>query len=168
MKILVAVAVILLFSLAGFAKAADYEERNKVIKALLNDIRKISMQIEFTSDPVVIILDKISTESELKEIWQEQIRNINNSMSCYEAWQNVVCNNDKIQYLLQGEEKKGLDSFFRTLGTGDKVSEKKNAEHIYELLDEISTRLNQETNNKKKLCKSLGTLIGIAIAILII
>lgn len=168
MKITAAALAVLLCTAIGYMKAEHIEDRLKMVNSFLNDIRHISMQIEFTSDPICIILDKICVNSELSGVWKELLRHINEGMSCCEAWKSVSQGEESLLSVLEAEEKAGLDNFFLTLGRSDKLTEKKNAEYTYTLLEDISARLKKNALSNKKVYKSVGVLIGIAIAILII
>ena len=141
MRIGAAILALALCTFIGYMKADKVKERMRTIDSFLRDIRQISMQIEFTSDPISIIIDKISKDSELAELWQEFLRHLNDGMSCSMAWTAASKSREDLIAVLANEERIGLDEFFSTLGRLDKASEKKNAEHIYKLLEDISSRL---------------------------
>ncbi|MBQ9949422.1 MAG: stage III sporulation protein AB [Clostridia bacterium] len=167
MRLAAAVLSVILCSVAGHMRAHKSEMRQAAVDEFLNDIRQISMQIEFTSDPICIIIDKISKNSKLRPMWQSFINCLNSGMTCTLAWHDVSESHD-LMSVLQDEEKDGLDNFFSTLGQTDKSTEKKNAEYVYKLLGNISERRKTAVQNEKKMYKSIGILAGIGVAIMII
>lgn len=168
MRLLAAALAAALCAFIGFMRAGRAQDRLKLINSFLSDIRKLSMQIEFTSDPICIIMDKISASSELSAIWNDILYCMNDGMTCKDAWDAATKNQDELLAALEREELTSLSDFFSTLGKTDKNTEKKNAEYAYKLLEDISARLNKKTEDSVKLCKSVGLLTGIGFAILII
>ena len=168
MKLISAGLIMLLCSVFGYMRSMRLGERLSLIDSFLGDIRKISMQIEFTSEPIGMVLEKIKSTSKLKTVWENMQRDITAGKSCEEAWGGLINSEFDELNCLQAEEKEKLGEFFACLGKADKKSERENARYAYETLDEISKRLKTETGNRQKLYKSLGALIGIGAAILII
>lgn len=168
MRLIAAALTVILCSIIGFLRSCRIEERLSLINYLLSDIRKLSIQLEFTSDPIVIIMDKIKASSKVREIWDGMMFYINEGMGCKDAWQKVACERDGVLCALEEEERAELQAFFDALGTSDIDSEKKNAAHTYKLLEDIKTRLEKDTEKKKSIYRRLGPLVGIAFAILII
>ena len=121
------------------AKAIVKEsDRLKTVDGFLNDIKKIALQIEFTGEPLEIIIDKIKETSALPKVWECMQTGIASGSSVKKAWEDVKC---PCLDRLGKEEKKTLDDFFCGLGMGNCESEKKNAGLVYGVLEDIRTRL---------------------------
>ena len=153
---------------AGFLRAYTIETRKKAVCALLHDITVLSEKIDYTAEPVSQILSRMRPSSETAGFWKDFSRELEKGRSCGAAWESAFSCCELLQTALNDDERAETDSFFRALGTGESSAEKKRAEHLCAVLEKTCERLEKDTQNRKKLCKSLGALSGLGLAILIL
>jgi stage III sporulation protein AB len=168
LKIIEIISVILLCSILGNIKARTFSKRVVELKNIKSALNIFKSKIEFTFEPISEIFNEISNSVYLGE---ENIFNLVNLIlnSNQEKYINLAWNKaiDTFKNNLNSEDKEILKMLSSNLGKSDKSGQISSIEVIDRFLD---TQINQaETEKAKntKLYKTLGTVVGCTIGILL-
>ena len=152
---------------AGYMRSYRMEERRRVIYALLSDCMMLTERIDYTAEPIAHILKNTRLSHETKLFWDTFINEIESGRECSFAWERAY-SSAALDGVLTDDEAGELGSFFTMLGRADRAGERKNAVHICEALKAACDRTDKDARTHIKLCRSLGALAGLGLAILII
>lgn len=164
LKIFILIMIIAICTLMGITKAKTYDNRVLELKKIKSALEVLKSKIDFTYEPIKEIFSEIS-----KIIYQDKnnifIRSTelmkNNNVN--ESWNIAVEENIN----LNKEDKETIKMFGKLLGKTDKTGQINEIEVTSKLLDNLIEKAEQEKNKNYKLFKSLGTIIGIGICIVL-
>jgi len=157
-------------ALAGDRASGRLKKRKLLLEAFLRDIRRISMLIKYTVQPLPVICDRLS-DSELFVFWQQFKEQIRLGSSSEIAWNHAMQTSyDALSslMLLKQEERSVMADFSKELGRTDTEAQLNNINMCLQLLEEIQISVQQEYQKKGRLFRSMGVLVGIAVTILVI
>ena len=152
----------------GYIKAKSYAMQRQAIKALKDDMRAVTVQINLTSQPLFSILERIKENSELSPLWSDMQYRLTNGDTCRESFVYALEKNEAICKLLQKQEKEDISVYFSTLGKADRQTERKAAEYVCDKLEIAYERIEAKTKKDEKLFKSIGALLGLGLAIVLL
>lgn len=164
-KIVISALIIYICAYLGMYKAKSYEIREKELKKLKNAFNFFRSKIEFTYEPIKDIFMQIS------KVLYENKNNIFLKCVSYleehtieNAW--IMAIEDGIKNL-EKEDKEILKMFGKLLGKTDKNGQISEIELTEKFLDKQIENAEFEKNKNSKLYKSLGTILGIGIIIIL-
>lgn len=166
----IAIAVsFLACSLCGFQNAFRLEKRSKLIGKLIATVRILSDSVELTRKPVAALI-RSCTQMPCYDLFERYAQSIENEKSSKDAWRETeIWMGEHAEYFRFCEdERNALGSYFEALSTSDGVWLKKAMEQASEQLLRIHEQAQAECARKGKVYRSLGVLIGAAIAILLV
>lgn len=164
-KLLLSALIIYICTYLGICKAKSYEIREKELKKIKNALNFFRSKIEFTQEPVKEIFMQIS-----KVIYENKTNIFLNCACNLEkeiadiAWNRAV---EETSENIKKEDKEILKMFGKLLGKTDKNGQISEIEVTQSFLEKQIQNAEFEKNKNSKLYKSLGTLFGIGIVIIL-
>lgn len=164
LKFLICMAIILICTYLGFEKAKKYEIRTIELQRIKNGFNFFKSKIEFTYEPIKDILDEISKTVYFDE--ENIFRKTNKYMEFLDvsqAWRKAIEEENKINT----EDKEILKQFGKLLGKTDKKGQISEIELSLNFTQSQIEKAEYAKRKNTKLYKSLGSLIGLGIAIIL-
>lgn len=164
-----ALIVLISGALIGFYQAAQYANRPKQIRQLIQALQRLETEINYGFTPLPEALKRISHSipepvSTIYAQAAEQLT-INNGRSTKESWQQVIADNWK-RSAMKASEMDIMLQVGSTLGISDRQDQIKHIHlAIYQLQGEEDTA-KEEQRRYEKMWKSLGVLGGALVVIL--
>ncbi len=164
-KMILLFGVLSLCTSIGILKAKSYENRVVELKKIKNALAVLKSKIEFTYEPIKDIFEEISQMVYAKQenIFQETLQKIEHA-GVTQSWNSAVEKNIN----LNKEDKDTIKMFGKLLGKTDKEGQINEIILTSQLLDTQIEKAEQEKQRNYKLFKTLGTVIGIGLCIILI
>lgn len=164
-KILILGTILVICTYIGILKAKSYDNRVLELKRVRSALEVLKSKIEFTYEPIKDIFEEISkiVYSEEKNIFQQTLKNINH-YGVTTSWNMAV--EEEIRLLK--EDKNTIKMFGKLLGKTDKSGQINEINVTSKLLDGLIEKAEQEKTKNYKLFKTLGSVVGIGICIILI
>ncbi len=146
-------------------KAKVYNNRVMELKKVKNSLEVLKSKIEFTYEPIQDIFQEISNivYANQANIFQETVENIG-KFGVTESWTRAVEKNAD----LNEEDKSTIKMFGKLLGKTDKSGQINEINVTSKLLDTQIEKAEQDKDKNYKLFKTLGTVVGIGLCIILI
>lgn len=165
LKIFIMGTIIYICSYLGFTKAKIFENRVIELKKIQTSLNMFKCKIEFTYEPIKDIFNEISTVvyENNDNIFKNTVKNLEN-YNVSQSWYISISNT---RAYLDFEDKETLKIMGKLLGKTDKqgqISEINLTENL--LLKQIE-KAELEKNKNSKLYKTLGTVLGIGLVIIL-
>ncbi len=165
LKILLLILILGICTSIGILKAKTYDNRVAELKKMKNALAVLKSKIEFTYEPIKDIFMEISKiiYSNPKNIFQETLETMN-TKGVAQSWNHAVEKNIN----LNNEDKATIKMFGKLLGKTDKAGQVSEIELSNQLLNTLIQKAETEKNKNYKLFKTLGSVVGIGICIILI
>jgi len=165
LKIVMLFIILAICTSIGILKAKTYDNRLEELKRVKSALEVLKTKIEFTYEPIKEIFEEISkiVYSDQKNIFKETLENIC-SKGLTESWNNAV---EKEENLIK-EDKVTIKMFGKLLGKTDKAGQINEINVTSQMLDTLIEKAENEKNKNYKLFKTLGTVVGIGICIILV
>lgn len=165
LKIIILGLILILCTYIGILKAKSYDNRVLELKKIKSALEVLKSKIEFTYEPIKDIFEEISkiVYSERKNIFQETLKNMN-YYNVTDSWNKAIEEESR----LAEEDKNTIKLFGKLLGKTDKAGQINEINVTSKLLDTLIEKAEQEKSKNYKLFKTLGTVVGIGICIILI
>ena len=165
LKIIILGFILILCTYIGILKAKSYDNRVLELKRIKSALEVLKSKIEFTYEPIKDIFEEISkiVYSERQNIFQETLKNMNYH-NVTDSWNKAI---EEEQRLVE-EDKNTIKLFGKLLGKTDKAGQINEINVTSKLLDSLIEKAEQEKSKNYKLFKTLGTVVGIGICIILI
>lgn len=153
----------------GFLLSNRYINRVEELKSISKLINILQNKIKFTRKPLKEIfndLSKIEDNENIKSIFLKVSQNLDNH-KLTETWNNMV-EEEKGCLSLKDEDINLLKTLGSTLGKSDVDGQMSEINLFTELLKIQIQKAEKEKDKNTKMYKSLGTIIGLAIVIILI
>ncbi len=165
LKIFLLILILGICTSIGILKAKAYENRVVELKKMKNALGVLKSKMEFTYEPIKEIFLEISKIVFLKEVnvFLETV----NGMEAYgltESWNRAVEKNVN----LNDEDKSTIKMFGKLLGKTDKAGQINEINVTNQLIDSLIDKAEREKNKNYKLFRTLGSVVGIGICIILI
>lgn len=171
LKIILYIAIILGCALMGFLYGAIYGKRHHNLSNLIHCIRGLETEVIISGTPLPDALGKIGKtgKGEIASIFQiikdDLILNKREEVYfSFLAVESIL----REKYFLKNEDIDVLLTFSKVLGKTNREDQKKNFAIILNELEQLAVDANHEKQKNEKLYRSLGLLIGLTIAIILI
>ena len=168
MHILSASLAVVLCTAAGLLKAKNAESGRTNVRSFLSDIRSLSAQMDFTSETIEVCIGKIRKSSAAESFWSDMQKSLSAGKTCEEAWDEAYARSKELFSAYDEDETAELYAFFSSLGRSDRETEKQKSALLCAMLEKAQTRTEDEAKRSARLWRSLGALIGVGLAIIII
>lgn len=162
------VAILFLAMYIGNLMSKKYINRVKELVQIKLALNIIKSKIKFTQIPLKDIFEQISKNTEevnVKEFWENTIKELNKNLSIEEAWENAI---KKTETNLNKEDLNILLDMGKMLGKTDVDGQVSNLEIASTFIDTQIEKAEIEKQKNSKLYKTLGVVTGLAIIIILI
>lgn len=165
LKIFVMGAIIFICSYLGILKSKTFENRVNELKKIQTSLNMFRSKIEFTYEPIKDIFEEISTVvyENQNNIFKSTVDNLKN-FNVSQAWYNAISNTNNCLNL---EDKETLKIMGKLLGKTDKQGQISEINLTENLLIKQIEKAELEKNKNVKLYKTLGTVLGIGLVIVL-
>ena len=165
LKIIILFFILIICTSIGMLKAKVYNNRVMELKKVKNSLEVLKSKIEFTYEPIQDIFQEISNivYANQANIFQETVENIG-KFGLTESWTRAVEKNAD----LNEEDKSTIKMFGKLLGKTDKSGQINEINVTSKLLDTQIEKAEQDKDKNYKLFKTLGTVVGIGLCIILI
>ena len=165
-KFLVIFGIIGISSYLGILKSKSFEIRVEELKKIQSSLNMFKSKIEFTYEPIKDIFEEISAVIYLNQsnIFQNTVLEMNHFDSS-QAWYQAI---DITPNHLNREDKSTLKMLGKLLGKTDKSGQISEIALSETLIEKQIEKAEQERNKNTKLYKTLGTVLGLGISIILI
>ncbi len=165
LKIIILFFILIICTSIGMLKAKVYNNRVMELKKVKNSLEVLKSKIEFTYEPIQDIFQEISNivYANQANIFQETVENIG-KFGVTESWTRAVEKNAD----LNEEDKSTIKMFGKLLGKTDKPGQINEINVTSKLLDTQIEKAEQDKDKNYKLFKTLGTVVGIGLCIILI
>ncbi len=152
----------------GFLLSKEYKYRVIELRCFSNLINILQNKIKFTHKPLQEILEEISnieTNTRITQIFYKTSKNLEKD-NCKEALTKAI-NEEKFFLNLKIEDIELLKMLGTVLGKTDIEGQMSEINQFNILLNNQIKKAEQEHIKNDKMCKSLGTIIGLVIVIIL-
>lgn len=152
-------------TMLGILKAKSYDARVEELKKMKNALEMLKSKIEFTYAPIKDIFVEVTkvVYSNEENIFQNTV-NLMEQEGVTQSWNMAV----EKEIKLSKEDRETLKMFGKLLGKTDKVGQINEINVTSQLLNTQIEKAEQEKNKNYKLFKTLGSVVGIGICIILI
>ena len=148
---------------AGAVRAESYRLRLAVLADLVSDIALAETRLRYARDSVGAIVEELAKNGRLKKLWQEIAALLSNGSSFREAWEKASAN-----AALGHAERDAMSSFAAGFGRDDIETELDRLALASAALGAALEEKRRAYPNKAKLAGALGTVLGAALALVIV
>ena len=152
----------------GFLLSKGYVDRLNELKKISNLINIFQNKLKFSRKPLREIFEEVyfvETGNKVSEIFLKTSQKIK-EMNVSEAWRSAVAENSFFLNLKK-EDIELIKSFGNMLGKTDIEGQVSEINQFLTLLDGQIATCEEEKNKNTKLYKSLGTIVGLGIVIVL-
>ena len=155
----------------GFLLSKSYGDRVKELKTLSNLINVLQNKIKFTHKPLSSIFEEISQipqnqkEHGISKIFFKSTKKIE-TRKLEDAWNDAI-SEERFFLNLKNEDIELIKSLGTLLGKTDIEGQMSEIEQFKMMLETQIKIAEEEKNKNSKIYKSLGTIIGLAIVIVL-
>lgn len=166
LKLIIIFAIIFISSVLGNMKSKKYKYRVDELKEMKEALNIFKTKIKFTYEPIPEIFKEIA------KISKKNISNIFDyackCMQCENATDAWIESLKKSENNMNLEDISILKTLGNLLGKTDKEGQISEIELVQTFMDAQISKAEEEKSKNEKLYKTLGTLAGVAISILLI
>ncbi|MBR0351281.1 MAG: stage III sporulation protein AB [Clostridia bacterium] len=164
-KILILFAIFVLCSFIGKIIAGKFKSRLEELKELKNSLNIFKTKIKFTYSPIPEIFDEIGKNSSknVGKIFTSAKEKMKNK-TAGEAWKESI---ESTNSNLNDDDKKTLQMLSKMLGEADLDGQVGQIDITLNFLEKQIQNAEEEKNKNAKLYSKLGTIIGLAIVIML-
>ncbi|MBR3002094.1 MAG: stage III sporulation protein AB [Clostridia bacterium] len=165
-KIFMLFIVFVLSNYIGKMIAGKYKYRLEELQEMKNNLNIFKTKIKFTYEPIPEIFDEISKTSS-KNIGSifKKAKDQMKLKSAGESWKDAV---EETKNNLKEEDKKTLNMLSKMLGESDIDGQVSQIDITLSFLEKQIKEAEEEKEKNEKLYKKLGTIMGLAIVIILI
>ena len=152
----------------GFMLSRSYIERIRELKSIAKTVNILQNKIRFTCKPLVEIFEEISDiekNEKISEIYKKAASKMKNK-KVEEAWKEGILE-ERFFLNLKSEDINLIISLSNMLGKTDVEGQISELNQFNILLNEQIAIADDEKNKNSRMYKSLGTIIGLAIVIIL-
>lgn len=165
-KIFILFIVFALSNYIGKMIASKYKYRLEELKEMKNALNIFKTKIKFTYEPIPEIFDEISKNSthNIGNIFRKAKEQMK-SKTAGESWKKAI---EESENNLKDEDKNTLEMLSKMLGESDIDGQVSQINITLEFLEKQIKQAEEERNKNEKLYRQLGTIMGLAIVIVLI
>ena len=152
----------------GFLLSKRYSDRVRELNYLLNLINILQNKIKFTKKPLPELLEEVSninTNGKISKIFLTTSKKLKTQKS-EQAWSEAILE-QRFFLNLTDEDISLIEPLGNMLGKTDIEGQMSEINQFKSILETQIKKAQQERNKNEKMYKSLGTIFGLAIAIIV-
>lgn len=169
LNIIGAVIILVAGTLIGFYRAAQYADRPKQIRQLIQSIQRLETEINYGFTPLPKALKRISrsTQGPVSNLFEQAATRLsqNDGLTTKESWQQIM-DEEWSSTAMNVTEKEIMLQLGSTLGISDRNDQLKHLRLASNQLQSEEFTAKEEQIRYEKMCKSLGVLSGALIVII--
>lgn len=152
----------------GFLLSKKYKNRVLELREFKNAINILETKIKFTYEPIPNIFSEISKiiKLNISEIFKRSSEYIGENTT-FEAW-NKAIEELRLSLCLNNEDINIIKNLGKMLGKTDVEGQISEIELVSGFIDKQIIKAEEERTKNEKMYRSLGTIVGIAIVIILI
>lgn len=166
-KNLILLTIIGICTQIGIMKSKTYKYRVEQLQEIKNMLNIFKTKIKFTYEPIPEIFESIANSTDDKKI-SEIFRKSSEDMKYMPAGKAFEKNIDNTETYFIEEDKKVIKTLSKLLGKTDIEGQIGDIELTDKYIDEQIIKAKENKSKNEKLYKSMGLIIGITIAIILI
>lgn len=166
-KCFILLAIIGICTEIGIMKSKTYKYRLEELQEIKNILNIFKTKIKFTYEPIPEIFENIANTTEDKKIG-EIFKKSAKDMEYLSAGQAFDKNVDESENYLLEEDKKVIKTLSKLLGKTDIEGQISEIELTDTYLEEQIQKAKENKNKNEKLYKTMGIVLGLAIAIILV
>lgn len=165
-KILILFVIFILSNLIGKMIAGKYRYRLIELQEMKSALSVFKTKIKFTFEPIPEIFSELSKklDSNISKIFKNANENMIND-NAGQAWEKAI---DTSSNYLNKEDKNTLKMLGKMLGQSDVEGQISQIEVTEEFLNKQIEQAENEKNKNERLFQKLGTIMGLALVIILI
>lgn len=165
LKIILLFLVFGICTMLGILKAKSYDSRVEELRKIKNALEMLKSKIEFTYEPIKDIFAEVTKViyANQENIFQNTLQEIEQK-GMTQSWSMAV----EKETRLTKEDQATLKMFGKLLGKTDKDGQINEINVMSKLVDTQMEKAEQEKQKNYKLFKTLGSVVGIGICIILI
>ena len=165
-KIIILFVVFLISNYIGNMIAGKYRYRLEELKEMQSALNIFKTKIKFTYEPIPEIFDEISKNSKknIANIF-EKAKTKMKTKTASQSWAEAV---EQSENNLNEEDKKTINMLSKMLGESDIEGQVSQIDITLNFLEKQIKEAEVERNKNEKLYKKLGTIMGLALVIILI
>lgn len=166
LKIIILIAIFILSNLIGRIIAGKYRYRFKELQEMKTALSMFKTKIKFTYEPIPEIFEEISNNvnSNISNIFSNA-KNKMEDENAGQAWEEAVENSKNY---LNIEDKNVIKIMSKMLGQSDVDGQISQIEVTEEFLEKQIKDAEFQKNKNEKMFQKLGTILGLALVIILI
>lgn len=169
MKLLGAALVMVASTGLGLQIAKDYRERPRQLRALMNSLRLLQAEIEYSVTPLPLALSHVAkrSQSSVAPVFETAAERLEaGNASVLVAFQDgMTVNRPKAAF--KPEDYEVIDEFVKTLGTSDRVHQSRQLQVTLTRLEGLEREAREAQRKNERLWQYLGILSGLLVVILL-
>ena len=164
-KIFILGIILLSSSFIGRILANKFKNRLEELKEMKNTLNIFKTKIKFTYEPIPIIFEEISksSKSNIGKIFETAQRKLKDQIAS-KSWNEAI---EETNSNLTQNDKETLKMFSKMLGETDLEGQISQINITLSFLDKQIQEAETEKNKNEKLYKKLGTIMGLALVIIL-
>lgn len=158
---------VILFLIACALGGLACGKLNNELDALLGiaeDLKIMHNTMKYERSGIIELTSKLRNIGKLSEFWSEMEKGLRKNDGVMPAWKNA----SKLLTNLNKKDISTLDAFFADFGKGGTQAELNRFEFMLENINESVCKKKTEYESKSKLIRTLSSLAGLALAILVL
>ena len=163
------IAILIGSTSIGFLISKGYKNRVLELRCFSNLINILQNKIKFTHKPLCDVLEEVSnikTNAKISQIFKKTAKNLENQ-TCEEALDKAITE-EKVFLNLNTEDIELIKTLGTVLGKTDIDGQMSEINQFNVLLENQIRKAEQEQLKNEKMYKSLGTIVGLVIVIILI
>ncbi|OFW75358.1 MAG: stage III sporulation protein AB [Alicyclobacillus sp. RIFOXYA1_FULL_53_8] len=169
LKLLGAGLVFVSFTGLGFRIARDFRERPRQLRALMQSLRLLQAEIEYSVTPLPLALEQVARRSQapMVDVFQTASDLLKTSDSSVLAAFEEGLAASKAKSAFRAEDYEALEEFGKTLGMSDRVNQSRQLQVTLTRLDGLEREAREIQKRNERLWQYLGVLTGLLVVILL-
>ena len=162
------ITILVLSTSIGFLLSKSYNDRLKELKNISNLINILKNKIIFTKKPLAELFEEVSKledQNEISKIFIKTAENLKKE-NFEKAWKEAI-SEESFFLNLKKEDFRLLETFGNMIGKTDIDGQINEIDQFLTLMDGQIVLAEAEKNKNSKMYKSLGTIIGLGIVVIL-
>ncbi len=163
------IGILFLFAacaLTGINASQKLYDRQAALDALSSYTKRLSMLMEYAPKPLSELCARLDT-GPVAELWLGFARHLSDAPNTLYAWQKAMEEANGPVRALTAEDRAILEDYVRGLGSGNRETQRANAQLLEERLKAARIEAREVYSKKGRVYRSMGILCGVGLAILV-
>lgn len=163
-KLVYGVILFLIASALGGIACGKLSNELDALSGMAEDLKIMHNTMKYERSCIIELTSKLRSIGNLPEFWNKMENELKSNNGVMSAWQNA----SKLLTSLNKKDMSTLDAFFADFGKGGTQAELNRFEFMLENINESVCKKKTEYENRTKLIRTLSSLAGLALAIMVL